>query len=193
MTALILASSSPHRRQLLQRLGLPFRCFSPDVDETPQEEESPSGLALRLAKSKACTVQQNYPDAVIIGSDQVAHCEGKILTKPGTIERAKAQLQWCSAKTVHFHTGLCVLNGSRGTEHLQQISYTVVFRPLTDKQIASYIEKDCPLDCAGSFKSESLGISLFESMAGDDPTALVGLPLIALTRMLAAEGMDPLL
>lgn len=192
VTTLILASSSPHRKQLLERLGLPFSCFSPNVDEAPLPGESPPELAKRLAQLKASAAQQHHPQALIIGSDQVACCDGVILNKPGTAAKAQEQLRLCSSKTVRFHTGLCVLNGIKQRQYLQEVPYQVVFRPLSEAHIKRYIEKDCPLDCAGSFKSESLGISLFQSMHGEDPTALIGLPLITLTRILAAEGMDPL-
>ena len=188
---LILASSSRYRRQLLQRLKLPFESVAPRVDETAETGESGAALAARLAGEKAAAVLAQYPDAVVIGSDQVACLDGELLQKPGTSDRARAQLAACSGRQVVFHTGLCVL--ARGKEALQAVvPCTVRFRTLTATEIDRYLALDEPYDCAGSFKWESLGIALFERLEGSDPTALEGLPLIALCAMLRARGFDPL-
>lgn len=188
---LILASTSPFRRQLLERLRLPFSIESPQADESPLPGEMPRDLVLRLSELKARAVAGSHPDALIIGSDQVAVLNGEILGKPGTRQNAVAQLQKCSGNRVIFHTGLCLLDNASGRAQLDDILFEVKFRDLTLPQIERYIDREKPFNCAGSFKSESLGIILFEYMRGDDPTALIGLPLIRLTTMLHNAGIQP--
>lgn len=190
MPRLILASSSPYRRQLLERLALPFETRSPDIDETPMEGESPRALVQRLAREKARAVAAGFDDALVIGSDQVAVLQGKILGKPGSHENALAQLRRCSGRAVMFQTGLCLIDTASGVEQLECVPFEVRFRALSEPQIERYLQQEKPYDSAGSFKSEGLGIALFESMYGDDPTALVGLPLIRLTRMLDNAGVE---
>jgi len=189
MSRIILASSSPYRKSLLERLQLKFDTATPDVDETAEPNESPDQLVTRLATLKVSAVAAGLLNAVIIGSDQVAVCDKQILGKPGTKEKAIEQLNFISGKRVTFHTGLCVLN--TGNEQLQcdEIKFYVEFRDLSHKMIANYLEKEPALNCAGSFKSEGLGISLTSQMSGNDPTALVGLPLIRLTQMLENAGI----
>lgn len=189
---LILASTSPFRKQLLERLGLPFITAAPDVDESPREDEGPAHLVARLAELKARAVAQQFPNALIIGSDQTATVGGTLLNKPGTHENAVKQLRMCSGHAVTFHTGLCLLNTAHGNMQRNVIPYYVHFRKLDDAQIEHYLRREQPYNCAGSFKSEGLGIALFEKLAGDDPTALIGLPLIELTRMLSRENMPVL-
>ncbi len=186
--ALVLASTSPFRRELLTRLGLGFATAAPEVDETPRRGETPDALVRRLSEAKARAVGETCR-GLIIGSDQVATTGSDILGKPGTHERAVAQLQHLSGKTVTFHTGLCLLNSENGELQLDVVPFRVVFRQLDDERIERYLQHDRPYNCAGSFKSEGLGITLFERMQGDDPTALIGLPLIRLTTMLARAGM----
>jgi len=186
--ALVLASTSPFRRELLTRLGLGFVTAAPEVDETPRRGETPDALVRRLSEAKAHAVGETCR-GLIIGSDQVATTGSDILGKPGTHERAVAQLQHLSGKTVTFHTGLCLLNSENGELQLDVVPFRVVFRQLDDERIERYLQHDRPYNCAGSFKSEGLGITLFERMQGDDPTALIGLPLIRLTTMLARAGM----
>lgn len=189
MARLILASTSPFRRELLGRLQLPFEAVSPDADESPLPDEMPTTTAERLSVAKARAVADRYPDALIIGSDQVAY-QGEIrYGKPGTKESAIAQLRSMSGKTVIFHTGLCLLNAATGRIHLRGIPTEVRFRELSDAEILRYLDKEDALNCAGSARSEGLGISLLESLRGDDPNALVGLPLISLCDMLRAEGI----
>ncbi len=192
MPKLLLASSSRYRQQLLQKLGLAFSCHSPDIDETPTPEETPKQLVERLAIAKAQALAAQYPEHLIIGSDQVASIDGKILGKPGNFARAYQQLAQCRSNTVHFYTGLCLLNPAQQRQHSSVETYRVQFRALSDAQIRHYLEREQPYDCAGSFKCEGLGISLFESLSGQDPNTLVGLPLIALIGMLNKEGIDPL-
>lgn len=187
---LLLASSSPFRRELLNKLGLPFAHAAPDIDETPIEGESASSLVERLAIQKANALGSAYPDHLIIGSDQVAVNNGVILGKPHTKERAISQLQACRGKHVTFYTGLAVLNSQTGSCFSCVEPFSVYFRELSDAQITRYIEQEQPLQCAGSFKSEGLGITLFERMHGDDPNALVGLPLIRLVDLLARHGVE---
>lgn len=189
---LVLASTSPYRRDLLQRLGLPFLVAAPEVDEVRQPQESPVALVTRLAEAKARAVAAEYPQALIIGSDQVACVEDEILGKPGNREMALAQLTQAVNKAVTFHTGLCLLNSATGRAQVCQEPFRVQFRALTQAQIAAYVDREQPFNCAGSFKSEGLGIALFERLEGDDPSALVGLPLIRLVAMLAAEELDVL-
>lgn len=190
MPEIVLASTSPFRRELLARLQLPFEAVAPDADETPLPGESPVATAERLSVAKARAVVERHPRALIIGSDQVAYQGELRYGKPGTRENAIAQLRSMSGKTVIFHTGLCLLNAATGRVHLRGIPTEVCFRELSDDEIRRYLDKENALNCAGSARSEGLGISLLESLRGDDPNALVGLPLIALCDMLRAEGID---
>ena len=186
---LVLGSTSRYRRELLQRLGLPFTVAAPDVDETPLQGEAPRALALRLALAKAHAVAAQHPDAVVIGSDQVADLHGQPLGKPGTHERASAQLQRMSGETVIFQTAVAVVCAATGFEQVDLAPVEVRFRTLTGDEIERYLRAEQPYDCAGSAKSEGLGISLLEAILSDDPTALVGLPLIRTCRMLRAAGL----
>lgn len=186
---LVLASTSAYRRMLLERLQLPFVTARPDVDETPLPGEHPPETANRLALAKARAVAERFEDALIVGSDQVAHLGSEIFGKPGTPERAIAQLQHMSGHSVVFHTALALINTRTGAVQATSVPTEVRFRRLSDAEIIRYVEREQPLDCAGAAKSEALGISLLEALTGDDPTALVGLPLIALSRMLRAEGL----
>ncbi len=188
---LILASSSPYRRRLLERLQLPFTTISPDVDESPLQNESGKALASRLAQEKAAAVFAQHPTAVVIGSDQVPCLGEALLHKPGSQAMARQQLALCSGRLVVFHTGLCVLAPGRAPLCCV-VPFSVQFRHLTDSEIERYLLLDEPYDCAGSFKWESLGIALFERLEGNDPTALEGLPLIELCAMLRRRGFDPL-
>lgn len=183
---LILASTSRYRRELLERLRLPFETARPLVDEAPRAGEQPERLARRLAGEKALAVSNSYPDAWVLGSDQVAALGPALLGKPGTREVAMAQLAEMSGSKVHFHTAATLRRGQVVLEALD--TTVVVFRTLHEAEIARYIDTELPLDCAGSFKAEGLGISLFESIHSSDPTALVGLPLIAVARMLRQAG-----
>ncbi len=187
---LVLASTSIYRRQLLERLGLPFETARPEVDETPLPGETPVATADRLAVEKAQAVAKQFPDALIIGSDQVAHRGDERFDKPGTAERAIAQLHDMSGKAITFHTAVCLYNSTTGHFQLEGVPVEARFRELSEAEIRRYVEREKPLDCAGSAKSEGLGISLLEHMRGDDPTALIGLPLIALSRMLRTEGIQ---
>ncbi|MFN4342018.1 MAG: Maf family protein [Azonexus sp.] len=186
---LILASTSPYRRELLGRLGLPFEVADPQTDETPLPNETPEALSLRLAEAKARAVADQHPDALIIGSDQVATVDGRIYGKPGNHERAVAQLRELSGKTVNFFTALCLLNAATGKADLRGIPTLVTFRHLSDDEIENYLRREPAYNCAGSAKSEGLGIALLSRMRGDDPNALIGLPLIALCDMLRQQGM----
>ncbi|MBI5041426.1 MAG: septum formation inhibitor Maf [Gammaproteobacteria bacterium] len=187
---IILASTSPYRRELLGRLGMPFSVCSPEVDETSLPGESPLELVRRLSEAKArAGALQQASHALVIGSDQVAVVGAEVLGKPGTVERACAQLTRLSGQCVTFLTGLCLYNSVTQHAQVEVVPFTVVFRSLTARQIADYVRREQPLNCAGSFKSEGLGVALFERMEGDDPTALIGLPLIRLVSMLEAEGM----
>jgi len=186
---LVLASTSPYRRELLGRLNLPFEICAPGADETPLPGEAPAATAERLAAAKAAAVVEKFPAALIIGSDQVAYCGDTRFGKPGTRENARLQLRSLSGKIAVFHTGLCLLNGRSGRRHLRGVATEVRFRELSDAEIERYMDKENALDCSGSARSEGLGVSLLEWMKSDDPTALVGLPLIALTEMLRAEGL----
>ncbi|GHU43453.1 Maf-like protein [Betaproteobacteria bacterium] len=189
---LVLASTSPFRRELLARLGLPFQIAAPDCMETPRPDEAPEALALRLSEDKARAVARQFPDALIIGSDQVAICDGKIYGKPGNHEKAVAQLKALSGKTVNFFTGLCLFDARKGTAHVRGVPTRVTFRTLTDAQIENYLSREPAYNCAGSAKSEGLGIALIARLEGSDPNALVGLPLIALCDLLYAAGVDVL-
>lgn len=187
---LILASSSPYRRQMLQRLGLPFQSISPDVDETPMAGETPAQLALRLSVAKAQAVAHQHPDAVVIGSDQVATLGNLPIGKPGNLENARRQLRQLSGQTVQFHSALCVQAGQR--TQVEDVITTCTFRDLTNDEIDFYLDQEKPFDTAGSAKAEGLGIALMQSMHSDDPTAIIGLPLIALCHMLRQAGLNPL-
>lgn len=192
MKKLVLASTSPFRRELLGKLGLEFSTAAPDVDETPQPGESARALVKRLAEAKARAVATEHPDALIIGSDQVAVLEEQILGKPGGHARATQQLAAASGKAVTFLTGLCLFNSAANRAQTIVEPFNVRFRDLTKMQIENYLRREQPYNCAGSFKSEGLGIALFHRLEGDDPNALIGLPLIRLTEMLQAEGVDVL-
>jgi len=187
---LILASSSPYRCELLQRLGVDFSCIVPDVDETCEQNEDGHAIALRLARAKALAVAAGHPQAVVIGSDQVLTSAGEIMGKPGNHDNARVQLRKMSGNTAIFSTGLCVLNPELNQTESGVVDYEVTFRDLTDAEIDRYLDAEKPYDCAGSFKSEKLGITLVHHMQGDDPTALVGLPLIELSRMLRNAGFQ---
>jgi MAF protein len=207
---LILASSSPYRQEILNKLGLYYKSISPDIDESPLQLESPPELVARLAIAKAkaaadiltaraidlTNANENLikptDTVLIIGSDQVAVLDNEIITKPHTHNKACQQLRSASGREVIFLTSLCVYNLHTKAHQLCVVPYVVNFLPLTDEQIESYLKKEQPYNCAGSFKSEGLGITLFESIKGDDPNTLVGLPLIALVKMLREEGVDPL-
>lgn len=187
---LILASSSPYRKLLLERLQLPFTCQSPEIDERAFGGESAGDLVTRLAREKALAVSAACSTGLIIGSDQVAELDERILTKPGTHSQAVAQLTEISGHTVTFHTGLCVLNAGSGSLQCESVPFSVTFRSLSDGEIERYLLKEQPYDCAGSFRFEGLGISLLEKTVGEDATALIGLPLIRLSAMLRAEGLQ---
>lgn len=186
---LILASTSPYRRELLGRLKLPFEVCSPEVDETPLPGETPEETAYRLAIAKAQSAAKDFPDALIIGSDQVATLDGLQLGKPHTHGNAVRQLALMRGRSVVFHTALCLYNSRTGNTQVKVVPFTVHFRNLSDAQIESYLAMEQPYNCAGSAKSEGLGIALIEKMNGDDPNALIGLPLIALIEMLENEDM----
>jgi septum formation protein len=187
---LVLASTSPYRRELLSRLGLPFEVANPETDETPLAGEAPTSTALRLSEAKARAVAGSYPDALIIGSDQVAEMGGKVFGKPGTHQRAVEQLRQLSGQTVNFFTGLCVLNSRTGAAEVCGVPTLVGFRELDDRKIENYLRREPAYNCAGSAKSEGLGISLLTRIHGDDPNALIGLPLIALCDLLRKQGMS---
>lgn len=185
---LILASTSPYRRALLERLQLPFQCVAPEVDESPQPGETAAQLAQRLASAKAEAVSRRFPDALVIGSDQVACLDGRLLGKPGGHERAREQLRASSGRTVEFFTGVALARQEPAFRAAQTVPFQVHFRTLSDAEIEHYLARETPWDCAGSFKCEGLGIALFERLAGDDPTSLEGLPLIALCHLLKRAG-----
>lgn len=182
---IILASTSTYRRRLLERLGLEFKCIAPDTDETPLPEESPVDMAKRLAGCKARSVAELYPEALVIGCDQVGAVNGRVLGKPGSFEIAAAQLRHAAGKEVHFYTGIALVCINRDFEQFHVEPFQVRFRKLSEQQIENYLHREEPYDCAGSFKVEGLGIALFEALIGNDPTSLEGLPLIKLTEMLA--------
>lgn len=186
---LILASTSPHRRMLLARLGLPFTSVPPGVDETHSYREQAPELVRRLSRAKAEAVRATHPGALIIGSDQAAECEGHLLGKPGVHSEAVAQLKSASGKYMKFHTGLCVLDTRDGSYREHTDVTRVIFRNLNEAEIERYLLAEKPYDCAGSFKSEGLGISLFEAIESSDPSALIGLPLIVLGRFLRDCGV----
>ena len=185
---LILASTSRYRRELLERLRLPFHISRPEVDEAPFPGEAPPALAQRLARAKAAAIAVQQPDAWVIGSDQVAELDTQPLGKPGTRENALAQLGAMSGREIRFHTALCLMRGDIRLEAMD--TTTVRFRTLQADEIERYVDAEQPLDCAGSFKSEGLGIALFEAIDSQDPTALIGLPLIALSKMLREAGLQ---
>ena len=189
MPEIILASTSPYRRELLARLRLPFTTAKPHVDETRLPGEAPAALASRLALAKAQAVAAQHPAAIVIGSDQVAHMGDEIFSKPGTAERAIAQLRQMSGQTVLFQTALALIRQQDGIVLQESEPTEVRFRTLTDAEITRYVEMEQPLDCAGSAKAEALGISLLDALRSDDPTAIIGLPLIRLTRMLRTLGV----
>jgi septum formation protein len=183
---IILASGSRYRVELLARLGVPFEAWSPSVDESPLPGESCAQTARRLARRKAEAAHERFPEAWVIGSDQVAELDGAPIGKPGNRDNARRQLQAMRGRTVVFHTGLCLLANGRAHEAL--VPTQVTFRDLADDEIERYLDREPAFDCAGAAKSEALGIALLSSLSGDDPTALVGLPLIALAAMLRGEG-----
>ncbi len=189
MQPLILASSSPYRRELLSRLQIPFTVQSPGIDETPMVGEAPEQTALRLAQAKARKVAEAYPAALIIGCDQVATLDGLQLGKPLTHDNAVKQLALMRGRSVIFHSALCLYNASNQQMQAEVVPFTVTFRNLSDAQIENYLQKEQPYQCAGSAKSEGLGIAVIASMQGDDPNALIGLPLIRLIDMLAQQGV----
>lgn len=189
MPNLVLASTSPFRKQLLEKLQLEFSTDSPEIDESRHENESPEQLVARLAEQKAMAVAERHPDSLIIGSDQVAVNDGQILGKPGSHEKAIAQLKAASGKRLTFLTGLCLYNSATGDSQVEVVPFGVVFRELSASQIENYLKAEQPYNCAGSFKSEAMGIALFERLEGEDPNTLIGLPLIRLVRMLEAEGV----
>jgi len=186
---LVLASTSRYRRELLARLGLPFDTASPRADETPLPGETPAATALRLSAEKARSVAARFPGALIIGSDQVADCDGEPVGKPGDHEGAVAQLTRLSGRTVVFHTGIALLDTATGDCRLALVDVRSTFRELAADEIEAYLRRERPYDCAGSVKSEALGIALFERIESDDPSALVGLPLIRLASMLRDAGV----
>jgi septum formation protein len=190
--SLILASSSSYRRELLQKLQIPFSCISPEIDETALANEAPEQTALRLAQEKARKIALDYPQALIIGCDQVATLDGVELGKPLTHPNATKQLQAMRGREVTFHSALCLLNAETGHMQAEVVPYWVKFRNLSDQEIENYLIKDQPYQCAGSAKSEGLGIAIIERMTGEDPNALIGLPLIKLVSMLAKENISVL-
>lgn len=187
--AIILASTSPYRTALLRRLGLPFSVAAPDIDESPLTDETPTAMAKRLAEAKARVIAIESRDSLIIGADQVAYIADRVLGKPGSRDKAFAQLRAASGKAVTFHTGVCLLNTETGRTQTECELFKVHFRALSDAQIARYLNAEQPFNCAGSFKAEGLGISLFSRLEGDDPSALIGLPLIRLVDMFHQEGV----
>ncbi|WP_449506616.1 Maf family protein [Enterobacter hormaechei] len=192
MPNLVLASTSPYRRMLLEKLGIPFECAAPEVDETPQPGESPRHLVTRLAKEKAQSLAVRYPAHLIIGSDQVCVLNGEITGKPHTEENACQQLLRARGSIVTFYTGLALYNSASGHLQTECEPFDVHFRHLSEQEIMDYVRRERPLNCAGSFKSEGLGIALFDKLDGRDPNTLVGLPLIALCQMLRREECNPL-
>ncbi|MEL6344129.1 MAG: nucleoside triphosphate pyrophosphatase [Myxococcota bacterium] len=189
MPPIVLASSSQYRQTLLARLGLPFTAMSPDIDETPAPDEPPEALVRRLSEQKARAIAPHHPDALIIGSDQVSVRDGQIIGKPHTHARAVMQLQACSGRTVRFLTGLCVYDATTDTARTVVEPFAVTFRDLDQDAIERYLRADMPYDCAGSFKLERRGITLFSRLHGRDPNALIGLPLIALVDLLRDAGI----
>ncbi len=189
---LVLASTSTFRAELLTRLNVPFKIVKPQTDETPLKNETPAHLALRLSEEKARAVAKDFPNALIIGSDQVAFFENEIFGKPGDFAKAKMQLQSMRSKEITFISGLCLCNAKTGKVQVSSVITTVKMRAYSDEEIVAYLKKDAPYQCAGSAKSEALGVALMEKIESDDPTALVGLPLIMLCEMLRNEGLNVL-
>ena len=189
---IVLASSSRYRAELLGRLGFPFETHKPDTDETPLPGEAPAETALRLSVEKALHVARFHPGALVIGADQVADLDGEQIGKPGTAERSRAQLRRMSGKTLVFHSGLALVDAASGAVQSRVVPTSVRFRALEDREIDNYLARENALDCAGSAKSEGLGVALVASMSSDDPTALIGLSLIAVTDMLANQGLKVL-
>ena len=187
---LVLASTSRYRAALLERLGLPFLVAAPGLDETALPGEAPAQTTLRLAEAKARAVAVRFPDALVIGSDQIADCAGEPVGKPGSRDAAFAQLRALSGKTVVFHTGVALVDAASGRCASTLVNVASTFRTLDTTEIGAYLDREAPFDCAGSVKSEGLGIALFERIESSDPTALIGLPLIALCRLLRGEGID---
>lgn len=192
MTPIVLASTSPYRKALLEKLNLPFLCCTPDIDESPRPGESAAALVARLASEKARALAAAYPHHLIIGADQVCVFNGVITGKPLTASNAVAQLRQASGQTVVFYTGLTLLNSATLTDQTEVEPFEVHFRTLSDEEIHAYVAQEQPLHCAGSFKSEGLGITLFDRLSGRDPNTLIGLPLIALCAMLRRENVNPL-
>lgn len=190
MQRLVLASTSPYRRELLARLGIPFETAAPNVDEAPQADETPVATAQRLAREKAAALAGTFPDALIVGSDQVAEIDGDALGKPLTHVKAALQLRRCSGRTVDFHTAVCLLDAATGSAQAEIARNRVRFRHLDDEAIERYLRREQPYDCAGSAKVEGLGIVLIDALEGDDPNALIGLPLIRLATMLRRAGIS---
>ena len=191
-TRVVLASTSRYRRALLERLGFPFECADPRTDEAPLKGEATGATALRLAQAKARAATPKFPDALIIGSDQVASCDGRRLDKPGTHDNAVRQLTALSGKTAVFETAVALLDAKSGKVRTRLVPCRVTFRPLSSKLIEEYLKKEKPDDCAGSAKAEGLGIALIARIDTEDPTSLIGLPLIALTELLGQAGFDVL-
>ncbi|MFT7222891.1 MAG: septum formation protein [Cellvibrionaceae bacterium] len=189
---LVLASSSPYRRALLEKLHIPFVCVSPNINEQALASESPTTLVKRLALEKAQAVARQHPDSWIIGSDQVAVLDGEIITKPRNHQQAHSQLRRASGQTITFVTGLCLYNRNKRKHQSIAEPFQVEFLELSDDQIENYLQKEKPYDCAGSFKSEGLGIALLAKFQGKDPNCLIGLPLIQLVALLRQEGIEPL-
>jgi len=192
MRDIILASSSTYRRDILNKIGIPYHCISPHICEKALIDENAAQLVQRLALEKAQKIATQHPNSLIIGSDQVALLDGKILGKPHTTPKAEQQLALCSGKKVSFRTGLCLLDSSDQSYQLEQVIFDVHFRVLTTQEICHYIAIEKPLNCAGSFKAEGLGIALFDKLEGDDFNSLIGLPLIRLLAMLRNKGISPL-
>lgn len=190
MKTLVLGSTSPFRKTILEKLNLPFECAKPNIDETALLNETPQALVERLAIEKAQAVANEFPNALIIGSDQVAVCDGEILGKPHNFDNGVKQLTKFSNKAVTFYTGLCVLDSENNSVKSLIEPFNVHFNPLTQTEIESYLHAEQPYNCAGSFKSEGLGICLFKKLEGDDPNTLIGLPLIKLVSLLKAQGLD---
>ena len=189
---IILASTSPYRKRLLERLGVAFYCLPPDIDESPLHAEPPQAMARRLAQAKAQAIADIHPKSLVIGSDQVASLDGGVMGKPGSHEAAVAQLRASAGREVKFYTGLALVCSERQLQRTHVELFTAHFRSLTDQQINDYLQREQPFDCAGSFKVEGLGIALFTRLQGNDPSSLEGLPLIALVALLAEAGIQVL-
>ena len=189
---IVLASSSPYRRELLSRLGIPFDTLAPGVDESPMDGEAPRTMVARLARLKARSVASLRPRALIVGSDQVAVLDNRIMGKPGSHDANVRQLRLAGGRRVRFLTGIALLNAASGEMQCEVVEYGVHFRSLDETQAEAYVRAEKPYECAGGFRAEGLGVALFQRMEGEDPSALIGLPLIALVSMLRREGVDPL-